>query len=160
MPVLVSAVQQCSSALSIHVALLSSASLPPRPTRPGITEHWPELPYYTAASHELSTLHMVVAIYVKATLLIHPPSLSPATSTSPFSTSVFLFLPHKQVHQYHFSRSIYVYGLPSLAAQMVKKPPAMEESCVQSLRWEGPLEEGLATHPSILAWRIPMDRGT
>ena len=30
---------------------------------------------------------------------------------------------------------------------------------VQSLGWEDPLEEGTATHPSILAWRIPMDRG-
>ena len=42
---------------------------------------------------------------------------------------------------------------------MVKNPPAMWETWVQSLNWEDPLEEGMATHSSILAWRIPMDRG-
>ena len=42
---------------------------------------------------------------------------------------------------------------------MVKNPPAMWETWAQSLGWEGPLEEGMATHSSILAWRIPMDRG-
>ena len=41
----------------------------------------------------------------------------------------------------------------------VKNPPAMRESWVRSLDWEDPLEEGMATHSSILAWRIPMDRG-
>ena len=38
---------------------------------------------------------------------------------------------------------------------MVKKTPAMQETCVQSLGWEDPLEEGMATRSSILAWRIP-----
>ena len=38
---------------------------------------------------------------------------------------------------------------------MVKNPPAMQETWVQSLGWEDPLEKGKATHPSILAWRIP-----
>ena len=42
---------------------------------------------------------------------------------------------------------------------MVKNLPAMWEIWVQSLVWEDPLEEGTATHSSILAWRIPMDRG-
>ena len=42
---------------------------------------------------------------------------------------------------------------------MVKNPPAMQKTWVQSLGWEGPLEEGMATHSSILAWRILMDRG-
>ena len=44
---------------------------------------------------------------------------------------------------------------PSLVAQMVKSPPAMQETWVQSLGWEDALEEGLTTHSSILAWRIP-----
>ena len=35
----------------------------------------------------------------------------------------------------------------------------MQETWLQSLDWEDPLEEGMATHSSILAWRIPMDRG-
>ena len=44
-------------------------------------------------------------------------------------------------------------------SQMVKNPPAMQETWVQSLGWEDPLEKGMATNSSILAWRIPMDRG-
>ena len=42
-----------------------------------------------------------------------------------------------------------------LVAQSVKNPPAMWETWVRSLAWEDPLEEGVATHSSILAWRIP-----
>ena len=48
---------------------------------------------------------------------------------------------------------------PSLVAQRVKNPPAMRETWVRSLGWEDSLEEGMATHSSILAWRVPMDRG-
>ena len=40
-------------------------------------------------------------------------------------------------------------------AQMVKNPPATEVSPVQSLGQEDPLEKGMATHSSVLAWRIP-----
>ena len=47
----------------------------------------------------------------------------------------------------------------SLVAQRVKNLPAMWETWVWSLGWEDPLEEGIATHSSILAWRFPMDRG-
>ena len=43
----------------------------------------------------------------------------------------------------------------SLVAQMAKNPLAMHETRIQSLGWEDPLEQGLATHSSILAWRIP-----
>ena len=46
-----------------------------------------------------------------------------------------------------------------LVAQSVKNLPAMRETWVQSLGWEDPLEEGMATHSSLLAWRIPMDGG-
>ena len=42
----------------------------------------------------------------------------------------------------------------SLVAQMVKNPPAMQETWVRSLGWEDPLEKGTATHPSILARTI------
>ena len=38
--------------------------------------------------------------------------------------------------------------------QMVKNPPAMQETQVQSLDWEDPLEKAIATHSSILAWRL------
>ena len=46
----------------------------------------------------------------------------------------------------------------SLVTQMVKNLPALRETRVRSLDWEDPLEEGMATHSSILTWRIPMDR--
>ena len=41
----------------------------------------------------------------------------------------------------------------------IKNPPAVQETQVRSLGWEDPLEEKMAIHSSILAWRIPMDRG-
>jgi len=47
----------------------------------------------------------------------------------------------------------------SLVAQMVGNPAVMWETWVQFLDWEDPLEEGIATPSSTLAWRIPMDRG-
>ena len=42
-----------------------------------------------------------------------------------------------------------------MVAQMVKNPPAVQETRVQSLGWEDPLEKRMATHSSILAWRTP-----
>ena len=46
------------------------------------------------------------------------------------------------------------YSWASLVAQLVKNPPTMWETWVQSLGWDDPLEKGNATHSSILAWRI------
>ena len=46
-------------------------------------------------------------------------------------------------------------GGASLVAQTVKNLPTVWETSVQSLGWEDPLEKGMATHTSILAWRIP-----
>ena len=46
-----------------------------------------------------------------------------------------------------------------MVAQMVKNPPAVQETWIPSLGWEDPLEEDMATHSSILAWSISMDRG-
>ena len=46
----------------------------------------------------------------------------------------------------------------SLMAQTVKNPPAMWETWIQSLGWKDALEEGMATHSRILAWRTPMDK--
>ena len=47
----------------------------------------------------------------------------------------------------------------SLVAQLVKNLSAMQETLVRSLDQEDPMEKEQATHSSILAWRIPMDRG-
>ena len=48
----------------------------------------------------------------------------------------------------------------SLVTQMVKNLPVVQETRIQSLGWEDPLEKGMAMHCSILVWIIPMDRGT
>ena len=47
------------------------------------------------------------------------------------------------------------YSWASLVAWLVKNPPAMRETWVQSLDWEDTLEEDMATHSNILTWRIP-----
>ena len=46
-----------------------------------------------------------------------------------------------------------------IVSQLVKNLSAMRETWVRSLGWDDPLEEDIATHSSILAWRTPMDRG-
>ena len=53
---------------------------------------------------------------------------------------------------FSFLRNLHI---APLVAQMVKNLPAMWETWIQSLGWEDPLEESMATHSSILAWRIP-----
>ena len=53
------------------------------------------------------------------------------------------------------SAKFFTYVRASPEAQLVKNPPAMQETWVRSLDWEDPLEKGTATHSSILAWRIP-----
>ena len=72
------------------------------------------------------------------------------------------------IYNIHFSGVIYIYihththshiyicmYWACLVAQTVKNPPAMRETWVRSLGWEDALKEGMATHFSILAWRIP-----
>ena len=63
------------------------------------------------------------------------------------------------------SQTVHLFSPPtlnfsSLVAQIVKNLPTMQEIHVQSLGQEDPLENGTATHSSILAWKIPMDRGS
>ena len=66
-----------------------------------------------------------------------------------------LFLHGSDVKEYeYFNRSTL-----TLVAQTVKNLPTMQETWIQSLGYEEPLEEVMATHSSILAWRIHMDRG-
>ena len=52
-------------------------------------------------------------------------------------------------------KNTYVYILGFPGALVVKNLPAMQETWVQSLGWENPLEEGMETHSNTLAWRIP-----
>ena len=76
--------------------------------------------------------------------LLHPALLGDGAETHPHPTNtsqlcwLHLYLP-----------------FPSLVAQRVKNLPAMQETWVQSLGQEDPLEKGMATHSNILAWRIP-----
>ena len=51
------------------------------------------------------------------------------------------------------------YSWASPVPQMAKNPHAMQQTWVRFLIWEDPLEEGMATHSSILSWRSPMDKG-
>ena len=57
-------------------------------------------------------------------------------------------------------RSAVLYGWEYYSGGSVKNMPAIWEPCIWSLGWEDLLEEGMATHSSILAWRISMDRGS
>ena len=52
-------------------------------------------------------------------------------------------------------KNMHCYYMDNKVAQWVKNLPAMQETWVQFLAWEDPLEEGMATHPSIVTWRIP-----
>ena len=73
-----------------------------------------------------------------------PPMAQPLVRLLGTSSSVFLFF-----------RIIYIDFWASLRAQLVKNLPAMQESQIQSLGREDPLEKEMATHSSIFAWRIP-----
>ena len=91
-----------------------------------------------------------------------PPSTKIAFAQEPSLSSLSLSLPILNQSKHLPNIHIIVSPSPfwaSLMAQMVKNPPAMQETWVQSLGWEDPLEEGMATHCSVLAWRTPMDRG-
>ena len=68
-------------------------------------------------------------------------------------------LPYSTGNSTQYSVITYIRKGASLVAQMVKNPPVMQKTWVQFLGWEDTLEKGMATHSSILAWRIPMDRG-
>ena len=55
----------------------------------------------------------------------------------------------------HKQNVVYTYNRTSAVAQMVKRLPTMQETWVQSLGQEDPLEKAMATHSSTLAWKIP-----
>ena len=85
-----------------------------------------------------------------------------------FGGKLLIFVRHTHIYVHtctHTHTHIYIYIcillyiLASLVTQKVMNPPPMQETWVQSLGWQDPLEKGTATHSSILAWRIPMDRG-
>ena len=68
---------------------------------------------------------------------------------------------HGQEEKKKRSRIVFLFYMRGafLGGSVVKNLPAMQETQVQSLGQEDSLEKGMATHSSILAWRIPLDRG-
>ena len=73
------------------------------------------------------------------------------------SVTVSIFSPsicHEMIGCYDLSFLHDEFLASFLVTQLVKNPSAMQETSVRSLGWEDPLEKGMATHPSILAWRI------
>ena len=76
-----------------------------------------------------------------------------------FSFHLIFFVNHNlivlEVIIFFTNKSCLIIRWASLVAQLVKNLPAMQETPVQSLGWEDPLEEEMATHSSILAWEIP-----
>ena len=86
-------------------------------------------------------------------------SVMPSHTLSFLSPPAFSLYQH-QLYSVGESKKewICIYAWASLVAQLVKNPPAMQETWVWSLGWKDLLEEGMATHSSILAWRIPIDR--
>ena len=75
---------------------------------------------------------------------------SGGNSGKPFTFAVVL-----KEQLYIIPNIVTLSSISSLVVQLVKNPPAMWETWVQSLGWDDPLEKGKATHSSILAWRIP-----
>ena len=97
-------------------------------------------------------------------LSIVPLSFIPETSLKCFVTYhrgiSFCLVPYQPFWILSFGEFLRWYSKrASLVTQTVKNPPAMRETWVPSLAWEDSLEEGMTTHSSILAWRIPMDEG-
>ena len=69
--------------------------------------------------------------------------------------SYFVIYLHTHTHTH-----THIFVGSSLVTQMVKNLPVVQETRIQSLGWEDPLEKGMAMNSSILVWIIPMDRGT
>ena len=87
----------------------------------------------------------------------HPlwPFLQPLSETQNFSPRLQTQCLCSWSDSSHLFREILSDVWASLLAQMVKNPPEMQETWVQSLGWKDTLEKEMATHSSILAWRIP-----
>ena len=92
---------------------------------------------------------------IQASSLFLPPGPLLSPGISPTLSSHKNVLPLGGRGLWLLLLSLYDYFGASLIAQLVKNPPAMQETWGGSLGWEDLLEKGKATHSSILAWRIP-----
>ena len=128
---------------------------------------------YIPGQNQHRTEHILVVTFISIL-----PSSPPHQGKSDFSETHFIQFctygnigpnpTHLSMYHSEENKAPYIHSkkkkkttkcLASLVAQSVKNPPAMWETWVQSLGWEDPLEKGTAIHSSILAWKIPMDRG-
>ena len=99
------------------------------------SHHWNFIPF--------DHTHSICTQFEHTTLISLPPPMSYSHQ------SVF----YNYEFSFYFLDDICMQAF--LLAQLVKNLPAMRETWIWSLCWEGPLEKGNATHCSILAWRIP-----
>ena len=76
-----------------------------------------------------------------------------------YCLSTWYLVSHLKRAEWILFKLTYHISWASLVAQLVKNPPEMQETSIGFLGCKDPLEKGMATHSSILAWRIPMDRG-
>ena len=132
-------------------------------------EYWSELPFHTPGYlHNPGiqfTSPVSPALQVDSLLLnyqIREALSLQAALDNPYwySSNVFLFLLLQNLicFQYHQITSLWkclLYSWTSLVAQLIKSLPAMKDTRVWSLGWEDTLEKGMATHSSILPWKIP-----
>ena len=130
--------QWCTK-LSNHKAALGSKELSDPRMPLVLSGNWHSL-WWTGWGSPLQTFprSLVFVIWVAVILTLSP---------GPKEDVTHLFLV--------CARALALPGSLALVAQLVKNPPAMQETWVQSLGREDPLEKGKATHSSILAWRIP-----
>ena len=151
---LISAIQQHESALSIHVSSLTCSSLPSTPisppaaphTQPIITEHWAKLPV-------LSSCFPLALCFTDGMVYMDFPD-SPIGEESACNAGDPCLIPGSGRSTGEGIGYPLQYTWASLVAQLIKNPPAMRETWIQSLGWEDPLEKGKASHSSILVWRI------
>ena len=111
-------------------------------------------PLWDSESDKTSNKHLLIIVVVQqlwASLVAQMVKNLPAMWDIPFDS---------WVGKISWTRDRLQDSWASLVAQTVKNLPAMQETWIQFLGWEDPPEENGATHSSILAWRIPMDKGT
>ena len=126
------------------------------PSRSGRTERWVELPVLCGRfSLVTSSVHSVSSRCVSAPAPDSSHPVCPLWCASVYVSCLPLFGCGPALSPFAFVAC--GFGILSMnpSSQMVKHPPAMQQSQVQSLGWEDPLEEGMTVHSSILAWRVP-----
>ena len=156
--VLVSAVKQYESSVSTHVSLLSRACLPASPsTLPGLHRApglapWGARQLHSSCCFTLGSASMSVP-------LLHSPRhpLSSLCRTDLLCTCASPFLPCRYfcLYVFFYIACICVLIWASLGTQLVKNLPAVQETLLWFLGQDDPQEEGMTTHSSLLAWRIP-----